>query len=150
MGIDGFSLANLSLNINKTSSAMAAEAEILAREGNENQIKDVDGISKKQKTLRKDKDGAFNGGVYLPGEEGEFLGDSMSEDGEDADGDESQEESLTEEELSSYHFRLNSDHMIEIFDSKSDEIIRVIRPEDAARVLMNVSDVPGFIVNESA
>ena len=52
MGVDGFSIANTGLNINKTSSAMSSEAEALARLGNDVQIRDVDGVTKKAKTAR--------------------------------------------------------------------------------------------------
>lgn len=67
MGVDGFSIANTGLNINKTSSAMSSEAEALARMGNDVQIRDVDGVTKKAKTARKDRDAGFNGMAYLPG-----------------------------------------------------------------------------------
>ena len=53
MGVDGFSIANTGLNINKTSSAMSSEAEALARMGNDVQIRDVDGVTKKQKQQEK-------------------------------------------------------------------------------------------------
>lgn len=142
MGIDGFSLSNLGLNINKTSSKMASEADWLALQGNENQIKDIEGLSKKQKTAKKDKDSAFNGGYYLPEdiERKQVYEPEVSLDKE--------EEEIDETTFENYHFRLNHEHMIEVFDSETNEIIRVICPDDAARVLMNVSDVPGIIFNK--
>lgn len=146
MGIDGFSLSNLGLNINKTSSALASEADAVARQGNEHQIKDIDGVTKKSKAARKDKDGAFNGGVYTPGEDAQFK-----EAAENAAQNQDVEQPPVESQnvdYSKYRFRYNMEQMIEIYDSQTDEIIRIISPDDAARVLMNVPDVPGFIVNE--
>lgn len=142
MGIDGFSLSNLNLNINKTSSAMATEADVLALQGNENQIKSVDGSAKKQKTARKEKDAGFGGMVILPGDEEELEGTSPREKKETKQID------FSDEDIEKYHFRLNKNHMIEIFDSETDEIIRTITPEDAAAVLMNITEVPGIIVNK--
>lgn len=130
---------------------MASEAEVIARRGNENQIKDIDGLSKKQKALKKDKDSGFNGLVYLPGfeDEEEQQDEEKQDKPASQDTDSTNDEDINENTFSNYHFRLNSDHMIEVFNSETLEIIRTISPDDAAKVLLNLSDVPGFIVNES-
>lgn len=142
MGIDGFSLSNLNLNLNKTSAAMASEADVIALQGNESQIKSIDGTSKKQKAARKDKDSGFGGTVILPGDAEELKTPQKKKKLQEKKID------LSDEELEKYHFRLNKEHMIEIFDSDTDEIIRTITPEDAAIVLMNISEVPGIIFNK--
>ncbi len=142
MGIDGFSLSNLNLNLNKTSAAMASEADVLALQGNESQIKSVDGSSKKQKAARKDKDAGFGGTVILPGDEEAFEQKETKNNSPD------KKIEISAEELEKYHFRLNKEHMIEIFDSLTNEIVRTITPEDAAAVLINITEVPGIFFNK--
>ena len=61
MGIDGFSMSNLGLHRNTTSAQNAHEADFLARQNLENQISDMDGVSKREKAGKKDEDAAFNG-----------------------------------------------------------------------------------------
>lgn len=146
MGVDGYSIANTGININKTSSTLSSEAEILARQGNEVQIKDIDGLSKKAKTARKDREAGFNGMVYLPGQEE----DAEPQEQENQGKKKQNHPKKTKEDFSNYHFRLNKQHLIEIYDSKTNEILRTITPEDAVKVLVNLADVPGFIVNKKA
>lgn len=54
------------------------------------------------------------------------------------------------EDFSKYHFRLNKEQMIEIYDSQTGQVLRVISPEDAMKVFVNFADVPGVIVNKKA
>ena len=50
MGIDGFSMSNLGINRNMSSAQLANEAEATAKQALENQMADVDGVGKKEKT----------------------------------------------------------------------------------------------------
>ena len=145
MGVDGFSIANTGLNINKTSSAMSSEAEVLARQGNDVQIRDVDGVTKKAKTARKDRDAGYNGMAYLPGSSDENAQNSGKnpKNGQQKPAD-------TNSDVSKYHFRLNKEQMIEIYDVQTGEILRTISPEDAMKVFTNLADTPGVIVNKKA
>ena len=124
MGIDGFSMSNLGLNRNLTSAQMANEAEATANQALENQIADVDGIGKKEKAGRKDPDA----------NQGEQI--VLSQDDED------------NEDGSQYHFKMNSEGMIEVWDSVTNSIAKTISPEDAANTLMNLSKIPGIFVNK--
>lgn len=148
MGVDGFSIANTGLNINKTSSAMSSEAEALARLGNDVQIRDIDGVTKKAKTARKDRDAGFNGMAYLP----ENNDENEEEEQPETPQKKGRYKKRTNiaEDFSKYHFRLNKEQMIEIYDSQTGQILRVISPEDAMKVFVNLADVPGVIVNKKA
>ena len=145
MGVDGFSIANTGLNINKTSSAMSSEAEVLARQGNDVQIRDVDGVTKKAKTARKDRDAGFNGMAYLPGNP-----DEDEQSGKQQPQKIQQKTAEIIGDVSKHHFRLNKNKMIEIYDAKTGDILRIISPEDAMKVFTNLADAPGIIVNKKA
>ncbi len=146
MGVDGFSIANTGLNINKTSSAMSSEAEALARQGNDVQIRDVDGVTKKAKTARKDRDAGYGGMAYLPGDENENEQDENQQQSPKG----RKKNPRPAPDVSRYHFRLNREQMIEIYDSETGKILRVISPEDVMKVFTNLADVPGVIVNKKA
>lgn len=146
MGVDGFSIANTGLNINKTSSAMSSEAEALARQGNDVQIRDVDGVTKKAKTARKDRDAGYGGMAYLPGDENENEQDENQQQSPKG----RKKAPRPAPDVSRYHFRLNREQMIEIYDSETGKILRVISPEDVMKVFTNLADVPGVIINKKA
>ncbi len=148
MGIDGFSLSNLGLNRNLSSSQLADEAERTARQSLENQIADADGVGKIEKAGRKDPDAAFNGTIP-------FIPDDKKENGENNEQEQQQSEQAEldsneedYEEYSKYHFRFNKENMIEIYDSEKNEVIKTISPEDASKALLNLSKMPGLFVNK--
>lgn len=150
MGIDGFSMSNLGLNRNLTSAQMANEAEMTANQALENQIADVDGIGKKEKAGRKDPDAAFNGTIP-------FIGEPKEKDDEESS-NEQEKESPQEQQMSSseeedddgnqYHFKLNNDGLIEVWDSTTDSVVKTISPEDASNTLLHMSKIPGIFVNK--
>ncbi len=157
MGLDGFSIANLGLNLNKTSANMAREADRLALDSTDDQIKSMDGITKKQKSQKKDKDSSFNKMSYIPGffEDGEGPEEGEGEGyAEAAALIESPVTSITktfdidDEDCANYRFRMNKEMHIEIFDAHTNNILRVINAEDAAKVLMNIAHAPSVIINE--
>ena len=150
MGIDGFSLSNLGMTRNKTSAQLAADAEMTARQSLENEMPDVDGIGKKQNAGRKDPDAAFNGMIpFVP-------------DGEQSEDEEQKEEQVVQaqsneideeeenEDAAKYHFRLNSDNMIEVYDSETKQVVKTISPQEASNVMLNLSSSPGIFVNKKA
>ena len=125
---------------------MSSEAEAIARQGNDVQIRDVDGVTKKAKTARKDRDAGYGGMAYLPGEENE---DEQAEN-QQQPRQRHKKPANDVMEASRYHFRLNREQMIEIYDSATGKILKVISPEDAMKVFTNLADVPGVIVNKKA
>ena len=146
MGIDGFSMANLTgVNRNMSSQQMANEADAVARQATENEIADVDGISKKQKAGRKDPDAAFNGRMVLIKDE-EQNKEEEQEQEEPPKKAEKKEKEPSDEDISKYHFRFKSEGMIEICEG--DKVVGTISPEAAARALTNIQDFSGGIVNK--
>ena len=149
MGIDGFSMSNLGLNRNLTSAQLANEAEMTANQALENQIADVDGVGKKEKAGRKDPDAAFNGTIP-------FIGEPKEKDDEESS-NEQEKESPQEQQMSSndeedddgnqYHFKLNNEGLIEVWDSTTDSVVKTISPEDASNTLLHMSKIPGIFVN---
>lgn len=147
MGLDGFSMSNLGLNRNLTSAQMSHDAEATARQSLDNQIADVDGVGKKEKVGKKDPDAAFNGMIpFIPNEEQE-------ENPEEQQGELPLQESQVQyeddgdDDASRYHFRFNANDMIEIWDSETNSIVKTISPEQAQKVICNLEDLPGVLVN---
>lgn len=150
MGIDGFSMSNLGLNRNLTSAQMANEAEITANQALENQIADVDGIGKKEKAGRKDPDAAFNGTIPFIGEPKEKDDEENPNEQENEPQQEQQVSSNEEDddEGNQYHFKLNNEGLIEVWDSTTDSVVKTISPEDASNTLLHMSKIPGIFVNK--
>lgn len=150
MGIDGFSMSNLGMQRNLTSAQLANEAEATAKQALENQLADVDGVGKKEKAGRKDPDAAFNGMIpFIPDEkEEEEEQENPSEQQQEQQNHTPKEEPEKDEDNGGqYHFKLNGDGMIEVWDSKTNSVIREISTEDAAKTFTNLSQAPGLFVN---
>ena len=150
MGIDGFSMSNLGLNRNLTSAQLANEAEMTANQALENQIADVDGVGKKEKAGRKDPDAAFNGTIPFIGEPKE-KDDEENSNEQEKEPQQKQRVSSNEEEDddgNQYHFKLNNEGLIEVWDSTTDSVVKTISPEDASNTLLHISKVPGIFVNK--
>lgn len=145
MGIDGFSMANLGLNRNRSSQQLANEADNVARQGTENDIVDMDGVSRKQKVGKKDEDAAFNGHMVLIKDE-EQPPQEQEEEKEKNSKKKPQKGKIPEDEISKFNFHFNKEGMIEICEG--DEVISVISPEDAAKALKNLSEFSGAIINK--
>lgn len=150
MGIDGFSLANLGLNKNLTSAQLANEAEAMAQRALDNQIADMDGVSKKEKAGRKDKDAAFNARMALITEEEKKEEENKENEQpeEPVKEEKPKSENNDEDDVSKYHFRFTEDNMIEVYDNEKQKVISKISAEDAAKILGNLSDSHGVIVNK--
>ncbi len=150
MGIDGFSMSNLGLNRNLTSAQLANEAEMTANQALENQIADVDGVGKKEKAGRKDPDAAFNGTIPFIGEPKEKDDEENPNEQENEPQQEQQVSSNEEDddEGNQYHFKLNNEGLIEVWDSTTDSVVKTISPEDASNTLLHMSKIPGIFVNK--
>ena len=151
MGIDGFSMSNLGLNRNLTSAQLANEAEMTANQALENQIADVDGVGKKEKAGRKDPDAAFNGTIPFIAEPKEDEESDTPEQQEESDAEQSQnlaEEDDEDDEGDQYHFKLNDQGLIEVWDASTNSVVKTISPEDATNTLLHISKAPGIFVNK--
>ena len=149
MGIDGFSMSNLGLSRNLTSAQLAHEVDATAKQALENQIADTDGIGKKEKAGRKDPDAAFNGTIpFIPDSKEEDDDSEQNENQEDLQENIIEEESDEETEGSQYHFKLNSDGLIEVWNTNTNEIIKTISPTNAANAMLGISKMPGIFVNK--
>lgn len=147
MGIDGFSMSNLGMHRNLTSAQLANEVEATAKQALENQIADVDGVGKREKAGRKDPDAAFNGTIpFIPDDKEEENQEEQSE--QEPSQTTKEEEPVAEEDTKGqYHFKLNAEGMIEVWDEKTNNLLRTISPEDAAKTFTNLSQAPGLFVN---
>lgn len=147
MGLDGFSMSNLGLKRNLTSAQLSMDAEVTARQSLDSQIADVDGVGKKEKVGKKDADAAFNGMIpFIPDEEENESQQEQSN--EPATQQLAAVEYEEDEEAPKYHFRFNANDMIEIWDSETNSIIKTITPEQAQKVICNLEDIPGVLVNK--
>ena len=155
MGIDGFSMSNLGMHRNLTSAQLANEVEATAKQALENQIADVDGVGKKEKAGRKDPDAAFNGTIpFIPEEEEEDKENEENSSEENQKQDlpnltqqEEQDTDTDKDEGGQYHFKINHNGMIEVWNTNTNTIMREISPEDAAKTFVNLSQAPGLFVN---
>lgn len=149
MGIDGFSMSNLGLNRNLTSAQLAHEVDTTAKQALENQIADTDGVGKKEKAGRKDPDAAFNGTIpFIPDAEENDEDDSSEQDENQENTSENIADEESEDEGSQYHFKLNTEGMIEVWNVDTNEVIKTISPNDAAKAMLGVSKMPGILVNK--
>ncbi len=166
MGLDGFSMSNLGLHRNLTTAQLANEMEATAKMALENQLPDVDGVGKKEKAGKKDPEAAFNPMVpFIPDkkkkkdEDGGEDDNSADEDNKDKStentdstinkkvGDE--EYDVPEEvEEPRYLFKMSSDNMIEIYDAKTNNVIKKITPEEAASTVHNFTKIPSMFFNK--
>lgn len=149
MGLDGFSMSNLGLNRNLSSAQLAQNAETTARESLDSQIADVDGVGKKEKAGRKDPDAAFNGHIpFIPDKkEGEQEEQPPEDEPQEPVAIETEDED--DEDASKYSFRFNANEMIEIWDTKTNTILKTISPENAQKSLSNLSKMPGIFINKA-
>lgn len=142
-------MSNLGLPRNMTSAQLANEAEVTARQSLENQIADVDGVGKREKVGKKDEDAAFNGMIpFIPNDEN--SNESSNEDGENNNQQPPVDYSalVDDEEVDKYHFRFNANDMIEIWDTETNQIVKTISPESARKVIGNIEELPGVLVNK--
>lgn len=147
MGLDGFSMSNLGLSRNLSSAQLAQNAETTAREALDSQIADTDGVGKKEKAGKKDPDSAFNG--HIPFIHDKKEGEEEPQEEEDMSQDNSQfQDDEDDDDDSRYHYRFNANEMIEIWDSKTNSIIRTISPEAASKAILNITEMPGIFINK--
>lgn len=147
MGLDGFSMSNLGLHRNLTTAQMANDAERTANQALENQILDVDGVSKKEKAGKKDSDAAFAGMVpFIAEEEKKDEEENLPQEESSQQTNPSNEEQENDEPK--YKFKLNAENIIEVWDNKTNSIIRTLTPEEAINSVQSFSKLPSLLFDK--
>lgn len=151
MGLDGFSLSNLGLNKNLTSAQLANEVDATARQSLENQIADVDGVGKREKVGKKDEDAAFNGTIpFIPDDKNENNETSQQEQQEEQNNQsvEDYDDDDSDDTAGDFHFKIDDEGMIEVWDTQKNVILKKITVDDASKVFHSFTRVPGIFVNK--
>lgn len=155
MGLDGLSMSNLGLHRNLTTSQLANDSEMVANQALENQIPDADGVGKKEKAGKKDPDAAFAGFVPFISDEEENKepnDNPESEQSQDAadlsDAAVQQLEEYSEEDEPRYQFKLGSDNLIEVYDIKTNSVIKKLSAEDAAKSVHSFTKMPSLFIDK--
>lgn len=137
MGLDGFSISNLGLHKEFTSAQLASNADALAKKGTELSIKNIEGLTEKQKITEKESDS-----------ETDNLEASYYEENEDNDNEENDNSEEQEQDTKKYSVKLNnSSQLIELIDTENDEIIETISPNDLIKLVAKLNSTSGILVN---
>ena len=140
MGIDGLSMGNLGLHKEITSAQMANQAELLANEGLEFKVKDVNGIAKEKGVERK-KDGSSDGGGF-------FEENLNEEDDENNSKEKFDEKTFLTDDIKEFSVRINpKTEMVELFNTKEKKIIETISATDLMQLISRLDSASGIIVN---
>ncbi len=142
MGLDGFSMGNLGLNIDMTSAQMANQAEQLAKKGSEFKIKNVSELLKengvKEKEEQKQNKNQFN--------------DGFKERKNDDNNNEEQrllnEKSFENKNPKEFSVRINSEtELIELFNNKDEKVLETISAQDLMELVSKMDSASGILVN---
>ncbi len=147
MGLDGFSMANMGLYNRLTSAQMANEAETIAAQGSENQVKDIDAASSKKGIERKESDFSETGGqAFLGGDTGEDESEPvvLKSEIELSDDEDDLEHSPNRFELKVYP-DLN---VVELYDNYLHTTVQRLSTDDMIQMVKNFDNPAGIIVNK--
>ncbi len=137
MGLDGFSMKNISPHNELTSAQMANNAEVLALKGTQRTIKDVENLSEKQKTKNKEFE-----------EEDEDVYYMFSKDEEDEaqnNADDYQQNNPNKK----FTVKLNKKtQLIELIDLEQNKVIETILPNDLIKLVSRLNETSGILVNK--
>jgi len=149
MGLDGFSMANLGLYNRLTSAQMSNEAENIAAQGTENQIKDIDAASKRKGIERKEMDFSETGGqAFLGGDTGE---DIEAETLPEPEIELSDDEDDPEHSPNRFELRVNQDlNIVELYDNYLETTVQRISTKDMLQMVKKFDDPAGVLVNKKA
>ena len=166
MGLDGFSMSNLGLHRNLTTAQLSNDVEATAKMALENQLPDVDGVGKKEKAGKKDPEAAFNPAVPFISDKKKKKDsrEETEEDTEEKDNDtesavdvavsdtkDSEDSDINEDieiEEPKYLFKISDDDMIEIYDTKTNKVVKKISAQEAAETLHNFTKLPSVFFNK--
>lgn len=146
MGVDGFSLGNLGINIDMTSAQMANQAERLAQKESEIIIKDVtkaaedDGVKRREE---EESDKNQFDGLFQDEKNGE----------EESENEEQSQSNLTAKDFENrdpkeFSIKVNAENgMIELFSNKEGRVLETISPDDMMALVSRLSNASGVLVN---
>lgn len=151
MGLDGFSMANLGLHRDATSSQMALESDQIAKVGAGRKIQDVDSMAKDEGVRRRDGD-YHDGGYGAGGSESDEDEAGVNASVDDI-ADDLQSNSLTREEFENaperFQMRINPEtQMLELYDKFYSRVLERISTEDLIAMIANLNSVSGMLVNK--
>ncbi len=141
MGLDGFSMGNLPIKQEKTSSQMASEAKQLAAKGNNLVIKNISSLAEKQKSSKKMMEDQNQEPVYY------FEKDNI-DDGQLNESSENRIEYDSVNAKKKYKVKLNNKtQLIELIDIETGKIIETITPTDLVKLVSKLNSTSGILVN---
>ena len=135
MGLDGFSMKNISPHNELTSAQLSNNAEALALKGTQRTIKDVEGLAEKQKTKTKDFEQEDEGVYYIFEKDEEEQGQSHFQQ-------------QKRDPHKQYKVRLNNKtQLIELVDTEQNKVIETILPNDLIKLISKLNETSGILVN---
>lgn len=145
MGLDGFTMANLGLYNRLTSAQMSNEVETSILRGSENQIKDIDSMSRKKGIERRENDFSETGGQA-------FLGGETGEEDEISDLPEPEHQITDEEDPehspNRFEMRLvDGADVVELYDNYLDVTVQRLSVKDMLHMIKKFDDPAGVLVN---
>lgn len=149
MGLDGFSMANLGLYNRLTSAQMSNEAETIAAQGTESQIKDIDAASKRKGIERKEMDFSETGGqAFLGGDTTEETDEELLPEPEIELTD---EEDDLEHSPNRFDLRVNQElNIVELYDNYLQATVQRLSTKDMIQMIKKFDDPAGIMVNKKA
>lgn len=154
MGLDGFSMGNLGLNLDMTSTQMAIKAEQLAQKGTEFKIKDVSELAEDNGVKRKDEpsdnQNQFKNGSKDKKEDAEeekkenlILSDAKTEIFSTLS-----EKDFENKDPKEFSVRINTEtDMVELFSNKEDKVLETMSANDLMGIISKLSNASGVLVN---
>lgn len=147
MGVDGFSMGNLGINIDMTSAQMANQAERLAQKESEIIIKDVTEAAEEDAVKKKEDD--------EESEQNGFSGEFKNNQNKDnqAEEEELPLSNLTEKDFANkdpreFSVKVNSQtDMIELFSNKEGRVLETISSSDLMELVSRLNNASGVLVN---
>lgn len=157
MGLEGFSMGNLGLNVELTSAQMAAQSEQLARRDSEVMVKKLDESAEDQGVKRKEREN----------EEKQKNKQKKQSDDQDDEIIENEDEKrlnlrnniitrtnnltvkdLEKEDLKNFSLRMNTrTGLIELFNNQNEKVVESISAEDLMGLMSKLDSAAGVLVN---
>lgn len=156
MGLDGFSISDLRMRNELTSAQMSNNAERLAREGSEFQIKDVDGMAKDAEIRRKEESEKQE--QQKKKKQGENFEDYFEETDEEdkslpqkqqAEDEKDFVDPFKNKNVGDFAVRINpKTEMIELYNKKDKKVMETISADELMMLITKMSCASGILVNK--
>lgn len=145
MGLDGFSMGNLGLNVEMTSAQMANQAEQIAKKESQFKIKDVEQMAHDKEVERKEEHS---------NKQDQESSDNNKKKKKQSNNSELQnkleliEKKFETQDLKEFSVRINSKtDLIELFNNKEEKIMETISAADLMHVVSKLDSASGILVN---